>query len=321
MHDLFRNKPSFLWVSIGALLLACGSNTETPSDAAGGDASTSADTGAGGTGSGGQTSDGSAGDTTGVGGTVQGGAGGVVSSGGTGSTTTGGAGGSGGAGGAPALCPDGMAYIPGGTYEMDNVLGEVTVTAFCMDIHHVTLAEYAACESCSAADTTTFCNTGYEERANDPANCVDAAQAEAYCQAQEKYLPTEQEWEWAARGGPAARTFPWGAAVPQAEDDPPRLCWGAGRQTVTFPEHPSGSCPVGEHKQGEAHPYGLEDMSGNVWQWTASEGDEPTDRVLRGGNWGNTDPAQMTTGFRNTGIAASERHSAIGFRCARAPLD
>jgi formylglycine-generating enzyme required for sulfatase activity len=64
----------------------------------------------------------------------------------------------------------------------------------------------------------------------------------------------------------------------------------------------------------------LQDMTGNVWTWTTSEGTTASNRVVRGGGWDNTDPARMSTGFRNDGIPATTRHYALGFRCAQAPL-
>lgn len=216
-------------------------------------------------------------------------------------------------------CSAGMAYIPGGTFVMADKPGEVTIEPFCMDITHVTSGAYSACGSCSPAfEADYLCNVDVGNRADDPANCLNLAQAEFYCESVDKYVPTEEQWEWAARGGEAANVYAWGADPPVEDDD--RLCWFAGRGDQTFPDRPSATCPVGFYDQKETQPFGLEDMTGNVWTWTTSEGTTVDNRVVRGGGWDNTDSNRMRTGFRNDLIPATTRHHALGFRCAQAPL-
>jgi formylglycine-generating enzyme required for sulfatase activity len=219
------------------------------------------------------------------------------------------------------LCPDGMELVPGGTFTMLDTPGSNTIAPFCMDVSHVTAGQYEGCSSCAPAGTTAMCNTGIEFRADDPANCVDVAQAGFYCESLGKTLPTEAQWEWAARGGPAANLYAWGDEEPTESDDPPQLCWFAGRDDVPFPDRPSGTCPVGFFDQASSHPFGLDDMTGNVWTWTTSEGTSATARVVRGGGWDNTLASRMTTGFRNDGIPQGTRHEALGFRCIAPPLE
>ena len=217
------------------------------------------------------------------------------------------------------LCPEGMAYIPGGTYEMADKPGEVTIEPFCMDITHVTSSAYSDCGSCSPAFVAEMrCNVDVGNRADDPANCVDVAQAEFYCESVDKFLPSEEQWEWAARGGEAANTWAWGDDPPVEDDD--RLCWFFGRDDQTFPDRPSTTCPVGFYDQKDVHPFGLEDMTGNVWQWTVSAGSVAANRSVRGGGFDNTQANRMRTGFRNDVIPATTRHEALGFRCAADPL-
>ena len=217
-----------------------------------------------------------------------------------------------------AQCSEGLAFVPGGTFTLADKPGEVVIEPFCMDITHVTAGAYAGCVSCSPADTAAMCNTDIASRELDPANCVDLAQAEFYCESLDRSVPTEEQWEWAARGGESANLYAWGDDPPVEDDD--RLCWFAGRVDQTFPDRPSATCPVGFYDQQAVHPFGLEDMTGNVWTWTTSEGSEEANRVVRGGGWDNTLPGRMTTGFRNDLIQATIRHPALGFRCVQAPL-
>jgi len=124
-----------------------------------------------------------------------------------------------------AACPTGMALVPGGTYRMGSEAGdsdeqpvhEVEVARFCLDLTEVTVSDYAGCVSsgkCMPANTGGSCNAGVAGRENHPINCVDWNQADAYCQAQGLRLPTEEEWEYAAKGGDEDRRYPWGAAPP-----------------------------------------------------------------------------------------------------------
>ena len=95
------------------------------------------------------------------------------------------------------------------------------------------------------------CNYGDPAVANHPMNCVNWGQAAVYCQAHGKRLPTEQEWEFAARGGAEERPWPWGSEAPGAQ-----LCWqGVSKQTMALARSLASA----------AGAYGLEDMVGNVW--------------------------------------------------------
>jgi formylglycine-generating enzyme required for sulfatase activity len=221
-----------------------------------------------------------------------------------------------------ARCSAGMAYIPGGSYVLENKPGGSTnIDPFCMDVNLVTAGRYNGCGTCDPANLGDQCNNGVDTRTDDPANCLEVSQAEFYCETVGKSVPSEEQWEWAARGGPAANLYPWGNQVPTATDDPELLCWEAAREgDVVWPTRPSGTCQVGTFDQAAAHPFRLEDMSGNVWQWTCSAGPTGAERVVRGGGFDNTDPARMTTGFRNDAIPASTRHYALGFRCIQPPL-
>jgi len=196
-------------------------------------------------------------------------------------------------------------------------LAKVTVQGFCLDVTEVTVDAYTACVQtgrCTGdhprqwtADGTTFsadeaCNYGVSGKGPHPMNCVDWTQATTYCQANGKRLPTEEEWEWAARGGAEGRTYPWGAAPPSGQ-----LCWSGTKKR-------SGTCAVGSYPAGDA-PGGIHDLAGNVWEWTASNHEGNT-RVRRGGGWINEDTASPRAAHRGRSTPAF-RSDLLGFRCAR----
>jgi formylglycine-generating enzyme required for sulfatase activity len=167
----------------------------------------------------------------------------------------------------------------------------------------------------------SFCNIGGERKLH-PANCVDQEQAAKYCATRGKRLPTEAEWERAARGDDG-RDWPWG-------NQPPATCWQAILTGVngTCGER-RGTREVGSTIDGKS-PFGAFDMAGNVFEWVA-DGFEPYPSseisdpfaapkpggkgVLRGGSWDYAVAwAKTTARFtlpRKTG------HVSVGFRCAK----
>lgn len=184
--------------------------------------------------------------------------------------------------------PDGMVYIPGGRFLM-GMPANVTqgappqqphVRAFFLDQLEVSVEEYLACVKTSRCELPAHkpgCNgTAKKPKLTHPINCVTKQQAERYCSEQGKRLPTQAEWEYAARGADG-RIYPWGNELPSEQ-----LCW-QGRKGAES----ELTCPVGSFPQG-ASPFGALDMAGNVAEWTSSENREaagPGAFYVRGGGF------------------------------------
>jgi serine/threonine-protein kinase len=220
-----------------------------------------------------------------------------------------------------APTPDGMLLIaPGafwmgcneqvdrGCFDNERPGRRLEQGAFRIDRTEVTVHEYGACVrdgACSRDSFTasTACNWGKEGRDRHPINCVSWTQAQAYCAWAGRRLPTDAEWEKAARGTDG-RVYPWGNGW-----DPKRA--NAERLDDGFPEtSPVGSFPAG------AAPCGALDMAGNVFEWTDGWADERRGfRSLRGGSWNFT--ARDLRASNRYGDAAESHRADVGFRCAR----
>lgn len=188
--------------------------------------------------------------------------------------------------------------------------GKRSVEPFRIDRTEVTVADYRACVEAgvcgTAADTEKGCNVGLPNRDRHPINCVDWDQAMVYCAWRGGRLPTEWEWERAARGVEGRRN-PWGdepadcrrAVIDEGEGN------ACGEGDTTF--------EVGSKPQG-ATPEGVVDLIGNVWEWTATEREGGFSRVVRGGAY-YVEPhharASFLLRFKPTGQAPF-----VGFRCA-----
>ena len=122
-------------------------------------------------------------------------------------------------------------------------------------------------------------------------------EASQYCQKLGNRLPTEWEWEWAARAGTDFE-FYW------AGSSPDEFAWHKGNSQKQ-------SHPVGQKKPNG---FGLFDMAGNVWEWTASD-HENGGNVLRGGAWRNSENS-LASSKRILGLPIYRFHY-VGFRCAR----
>ena len=229
----------------------------------------------------------------------------------------------------PIAVADGaMVKVPGGTFQMGSTDGDddekpitaVTVAPFELDLTEVTVAAYARCVTagkCSAPDTGMYCNWKKPGNEAHPINCVDWKQANDVCAFAGKRLPSEEEWELAARGTDGRR-FPW-----KDGDPADQLCWN-GDGNDRGRGNRQGTCPVASYPGG-ASPFGALDMAGNVWEWTSSpycpytRRDCGADkRVIRGGGWNNLVPAYVRAQDR-TKEAPGSRPDNLGVRCAKNP--
>ncbi|OGR04301.1 MAG: hypothetical protein A2284_01935 [Deltaproteobacteria bacterium RIFOXYA12_FULL_61_11] len=217
--------------------------------------------------------------------------------------------------------------IPGGTFQMGSTDGDgdeepvhqVTLSAYRIQKYEVTAGDYSDCVTageCTVANTGGSCTYQAAGKEDHPINCVDWHQARAYCQWRGGDLPTEAQWEYAARGN-NGHTYPWGNEAP----DSTRLNYNGTIGETTA---------VGTYLTGVSS-YGLFDMSGNVWEWVAdwystypsAAQVDPTgpgsgsSRVLRGGGWsGNS--FYVRSAVRGSG-SPGDRNNNLGFRCASPP--
>jgi formylglycine-generating enzyme required for sulfatase activity len=224
-----------------------------------------------------------------------------------------------------ALCPDDMSKIPGGTYTPANHTSPVVVAPFCLDQYEVTVRRYAACfdkKQCAEPLHTVqipiwtqdeidhwskLCNAGRPDRLEHPMNCVDWTSADTFCKSVGRRLPTEEEWEWAARNGPEATLYPWGNEVPPVPGKK-LLCWAKENEEL-------GTCPVGSHVDG-INRWSVFDLSGNVREWTSNDYEEdPGKKIYRGGCFGVSDPADERATVRAFMLPTNRVH-VVGFRCA-----
>ncbi|MBS1810375.1 MAG: SUMF1/EgtB/PvdO family nonheme iron enzyme [Acidobacteria bacterium] len=214
--------------------------------------------------------------------------------------------------------PEGMEYVPGGKFQMGAQDGdlfeapahEVTVAPFFMDRTEVTNEQYAAFIKATnhAAPPDWKNNTFPEGAAKFPVVQVSWQDANDYAAWAGKRLPIEAEWEFAARANDGRR-YPWGAE------------WDVNHAN-TIESQLNHPVAVGSYAN-VAHPFGLLDLAGNVWEWMAGDVVSYKDpnitlapgKVIRGGAF-YAPKERATTTFR--GFAPPDKKAAgIGFRCVK----
>ncbi len=196
-----------------------------------------------------------------------------------------------------------MMLVPGGSFLFGHEKDTVNVSAFYIDKYPVTNREYEA-----------FCRaTGYRfpkywsekrlKHPDAPVVGVSFADAQKYSRWVGKHLPTEEQWEKACRGVDG-RTFPWG------DDDVTEEHACFGRDAAK-----GGTDPVHAHGKS-ASPYGVCEMAGNVWEWTAtSVVDTETIHVIKGGCY--NDGQDLLRGDMRLEAVPKDKFENIGFRCVK----
>ncbi|MDQ1592311.1 MAG: eukaryotic-like serine/threonine-protein kinase [Pyrinomonadaceae bacterium] len=219
--------------------------------------------------------------------------------------------------------PTGMAYVSGAEFTMgrdgdptryESPAHKVTVNSFFIDLYEVTREDYQKCvdeEECQPPSVWGS-NKFPGGTAKLPVTGVTWDDANAYASWAGKRLPTEEEWEFAARGGKKGFRYPWGNE------------WKDGLANANSAS--KGLMEVGSYKG--TSPFSMSDMVGNAWEWTASKltaykkgqplpNKPPGDlRVIRGGSY-IEDKNEATTTYRRGYPARGVSYDKTGFRCAK----
>ena len=226
-----------------------------------------------------------------------------------------------------------MVLIDAGEFWMGSPDGEgdkaehprhkVYLDAFYMDKYEATSSRYAEFMRATGRPAPEYWDQmKIGKHNNHPVVGVDWHDADAYCRWAGKRLPTEAEWEKAARGTDE-RFYPWGNQEPASGI----ANFGHGFAGKVYDQ---GLEPVGTYEGGKS-PYGIYDLAGNVWEWVADWYEEnyyaksperdPKGsssgqyRVLRGGSW-NRQPKHVRSTLRFW-LSPSFRYDTVGFRCAQ----
>ncbi|MDH5348109.1 MAG: SUMF1/EgtB/PvdO family nonheme iron enzyme [Nitrospira sp.] len=235
--------------------------------------------------------------------------------------------------------PAPMILVPAGEFTMGSDDGNddekpahrISLDAYYIDQHEVTVGQYGEFLEANSFDPPpTWTTMAQPTNENRPVVNVDWKDANNYCRWAGKRLPTEAEWEKAARGTDG-RTYPWG------NDPPNQLRANYGKDKW---DNHSALVPVGQLKDGQS-PYGIHDLAGNAWEWvsdwydpeyyTSSPSRNPKGpdngkyKVLRGGSW-DLAAENLRSSRRDFNISSTTdydspayRNFNSGFRCAKSP--
>ncbi len=245
--------------------------------------------------------------------------------------------------------------VPGGVFMMGSTTGysderpvhKVRLRSFQLSKTEVTVAQYRKCvmsRYCTKPFSGSFCNWSKSGREDHPVNCVDWFQARRFAKWVGGRLPTESEWEYAARSGGRNWKYPWGnsrasckyAIIDEGCDSKCDFKAGCGKdRTWSVCSRIAGNTV-----------HGLCDMSGNVWEWTedwyhtsysgapgngravtaSPKGDTPL-RAARGGSWSSGNDINIASKLPPTprcadryGYGPKERVPQLGFRVARSKI-
>ncbi len=216
-----------------------------------------------------------------------------------------------------------MVYVPAGSFPMGSANGDsdevpvhnVVLEAFWIDEKEVTNSQYAVCVSAGECEASRFTDDSTYSRADHPVVGVSWQDADNYCRWAGGHLPTEAQWEYAARGL-EGDTYPWGEGEPTCD-------------LAQYSDCEGRTLPVGSFLKGASWVSAL-DMAGNVWEWTRDWYDNDyyvdsllknpegpvsgTHKVMRGGGWYYS-PFYLRGASRSYNVPG-RKDNYVGFRCA-----
>jgi formylglycine-generating enzyme required for sulfatase activity len=232
-----------------------------------------------------------------------------------------------------------MVYAPGGEFRMgrkgglQNRAHTVELDSFWIERTEVTNDHFRRCVDAGACRAPTTCNWGeptYDDpsKADHPVICVTWQVASDYCRWAGGQLPTEAQWEYAARG-PQALIYPWGHAL---DGNPLNACdVNCPHEDQRMADCDDGyalTAPAGSYPDGSSW-CGALDMAGNVWEWvvdwhtpypltqqTNPTGPETgTERLIRGGSWYESNDYGFLRADNRHPFEPRDYNHLIGFRC------
>lgn len=234
-------------------------------------------------------------------------------------------------------CEADMVTIPAGWFKMgcsgDECIPDtkpphkVYLNEFKIDKYEVSQEKYRACVDagkCPAPADFKECNWAAQTKEDHPVNCVSWQDADAFCKWQGKRLPTEAEWEKAARGEKGA-IYPWG--------DQPAECRYAVMDMGTPGCQKNSTHDIKAKDRGQS-PYGVFNMVGNVAEWVTdwydddvypsgeiknpvcTSGNKKQEKVFRGGSWKCSLQSKLCTYSRDK-LPMTQKNPEVGFRCAK----
>ncbi len=223
-----------------------------------------------------------------------------------------------------------MVLVPSGEFTMGSPTGDVDerpphqiyLDSYLIDKYEVTVGQYAEfLQQAGGNAPSDWKAMNQPANRKRPVSNVDWADAAAYCKWAGKRLPTEAEWEKAARGTDG-RLYPWGNEPPT----PHHANYGQSGSSNN-----GALAPVGSFEEGKS-PYGVYDMAGNVWEWVSDWYDHdyyktspernpegpPTGgfKGIRGGSW-NSSPRALRSADRYWDPPTFRSQYSPGFRCAK----